>query len=70
MRVDGDLEFHRWYYDKYHDVQSIVPLEVYGEYLDYKEKKRDENLVLLLILLYILIIILSNKLILKIILGM
>lgn len=38
VRIEGDMEFQRWYYEKYGDVASIVSNEVYAEYLNYKEE--------------------------------
>lgn len=42
VRIDGDLDFQRWYYEKYQDISPIVSHEIYGEYLDYKEQQKIE----------------------------
>jgi len=39
VRVEGDLDFQNWYYDKYHDVAPIVSHDIYAEYLEYKSQK-------------------------------
>ena len=39
VRIDGDLDFQNWYYEKYNDVEVVVSNEVYNEYLAYKEQQ-------------------------------
>ena len=53
VRVEGNLDFQRWYWDEYHDVSVVVPLEVYSEYLDYKEECGEQNKQQLLLFLLI-----------------
>lgn len=43
VRVEGNMDFQRWYWDKYHDLSPIVPSKIYNEYLDYKEEHREKN---------------------------
>ncbi len=63
VRIEGDLDFQLWYYDKYNTIQPIVSHEVYGEYLEYKRKEQESFLRLckklyLFVILIILIILL------------
>ena len=40
VRIEGDLDFQNWYYEKYNDVAPIVSHEIYNEYLTYKEQQK------------------------------
>lgn len=58
VRVEGDLGFQRWYYDKYEDVAPIVSHEVYSEYLDYKEQKHINSANFCFIFCFIILVVL------------
>ena len=40
VRIEGDLEFQRWYYRNYGDVTPIISNEIYAEYLEYRNIQR------------------------------
>lgn len=61
VRIDGDLDFQLWYYDKYNTIKPIVSHEVYGEYLEYKRKEREYFLRLCKKVLFVILIILIIK---------
>ena len=51
IRIDDDLDFQNWYYEKYNDVSSIVSHEIYNEYLIYKDQQKIRTIVIVGILL-------------------
>lgn len=40
VRIEGDLEFQRWYYRNYGDVTPIISNEIYAEYLEHRNIQR------------------------------
>lgn len=40
VRIEGDLEFQRWYYRNYGDVTPIISNDIYAEYLEYRNIQR------------------------------
>lgn len=57
IRIDGDIDFQLWYYEKYHTISPIVPFEVYGEYLMYRDELRKDTLKFLLVCACIIFVI-------------
>ena len=51
VRIDGDLDFQDWYYEKYNDVEVVVSHKIYNEYLAYKEQQKIRTILIISILL-------------------
>lgn len=69
VRVDGCMDFHRWYWENYGDVSSIVSDEIYTEYLHYKSRQHNRRInnfkIFIILLEYVAIVIVANILLLK-----
>ena len=57
VRIEGDLDFQDWYYEKYNDVALIVPHDIYNEYLIYKDQQKIRTILIIGILLGVLCVI-------------
>ena len=51
VRIEGDLDFQDWYYEKYNDIALIVSHDIYTEYLIYKDQQKIRTILIIGILL-------------------